>query len=110
MGSRVPERTQPVVLAAGSVETCMRSVLLGAVFLLNAATVFAQTATVRVEVRSADGPVRDAEVVVNGVTQKTDAQGVTVFSVPPGTIEVVVVKNGFAPASASVDVLAGQQR
>jgi len=88
----------------------MCGVLFGAMFLLNAATVFAQTATVRVEVRSEDGPVRDAEVVVNSATQKTDAQGVTVFTVAPGSIEIVVVKEGFTPASASVDVQPNQQQ
>ena len=70
----------------------------------------AQTATVRVEVRSDDGPVRDAEVVVNSVTQKTDAQGVTMFTVPAGRVEIVVVKEGFAPASASMDVQPNQQQ
>jgi iron complex outermembrane receptor protein len=79
-------------------------------FVLNMATAFAQTSTVRVEVRSEDGPVRDAEVVINGATQKTDAQGVTLFTVPAGSIEIVVVKEGFTPASASVDVQPNQQQ
>jgi iron complex outermembrane receptor protein len=88
----------------------MRGVLFGMLLALNAATLFAQTATVRVEVHSKEGPVRDADVVINGATQKTDAQGVTVFTVPPGSIEIVVVKEGFTPASASVDVLPNQRQ
>src|SRR5262249_55474967 len=67
-------------------------------------------ARLRIEVRSDDGPVRDADVVVNGLTQKTDALGATLFTVPPGRVQIVVVKNGFAPAAASVDVAARQQQ
>jgi iron complex outermembrane receptor protein len=65
---------------------------------------------IRVEVHSPEGPVRDAEVVIQGTTQRTDAQGVTTFTLPPGHVEVVVVKDGFTPASASVDLAAGQQQ
>jgi iron complex outermembrane receptor protein len=88
----------------------MRWVVLGVLLVLNGAVAAAQTATVRVEVRSDAGPVRDAEVVVNGTTQKTDAQGVTVFTVPSGHIEIVIIKDGFAPASASVDVQPNRQQ
>lgn len=88
----------------------MRGVTFGILFVLFAATAFGQTATVRVEVRSPDGPVRGADVVIRGATQKTDALGTTVFTVPPGEIEIVVVKEGFAPASASVTVQAGQEQ
>jgi outer membrane receptor for ferrienterochelin and colicins len=88
----------------------MRGVLLGILFALNAASAVAQTAMVRVEVRSEDGPVQNADVVINGATQKTDAQGVTVFTVPTGSVEIVVVKEGFTPASASVDMQANQER
>ena len=88
----------------------MRVVLLGVVLALNAATALAQSSTVRVEVRTDAGPVRDADVVINGTTQRTDPQGVTVFSVAPGDIEIVVVKEGYAPASATVTVQADQQQ
>jgi outer membrane receptor for ferrienterochelin and colicins len=87
----------------------MRSLVLGVLLLLNAAPVCAQaTAVLRVEVRSADGPVRDAEVVVNGTRQKTDAQGVASFALAPGHTDIVVVKNGFAPASVSVELTENQ--
>jgi iron complex outermembrane receptor protein len=61
-------------------------------------------------VRSEAGAVRDADVIVNGTTQKTDAQGAATFAVMPGPTEIVVVKDGFAAASASVALAAGQQQ
>ena len=67
-------------------------------------------ARLRIEVRSEAGPVRDADVVINGTTQKTDAQGVTAFTIPPGHVDIVVVKSGFAAASASLDLAASQQQ
>jgi iron complex outermembrane receptor protein len=80
--------------------------------LLNGGVASAQesSARLRIEVRSATGPVPYADVVINGTTQKTDAQGVTTFALPPGHTEIVVVKEGFGAASASVDVAAGQQQ
>ena len=77
---------------------------------LSVATLVAQSATLRVAVRSDAGPVRDADVVVSGKTYETDSQGMAVITVPPGHVDVVVVKTGFAPASASVDVEANQQQ
>jgi iron complex outermembrane receptor protein len=88
----------------------MPRVFLVVLFVLNTALVYAQTATVRIEVRSDEGPVRDAEVVVNGTAHRTDAQGVAVVTVPPEHVDIVVVKEGFAPASASVDLQANQQQ
>ena len=70
----------------------------------------AQTATLRIEVRSEAGPVADADVVVNGTTYKTDATGIATVNVAPGPAEIVVVKEGFAPASASVEVQPNQQQ
>jgi outer membrane receptor for ferrienterochelin and colicins len=89
----------------------MGRLLVGMLLVLNAGLGVAQeSARLRIEVRTEDGPVRDAEVVINGVTQKTDAQGMAMFSVPPGNTEIVIVKKGFAAASASVDVVASQQQ
>ena len=91
------------------VEIRMRQRLVGMFLVLNVGIGVAQgSARLRIEVRSEDGPVRDAEVVINGVTQNTDAQGVTIFTVPSGRTEIVVARNGFAPVSASVDVVANQ--
>ena len=90
----------------------MRHVIVAALCLLYAGSAPAQEPSVRlrIEVRGEAGPVRDADVVVNGTTQETDAQGVTAFVIPPGHVEVVVVKQGFAAASAAVDLAAGQQQ
>ena len=88
----------------------MRCLLLSVILALNAATAVAQTATLRIEVRSPDGPVADADVVVNGTTHKTDPRGVVVVTLPPGHADVVVVKAGFAPASATVELQPNQSR
>jgi iron complex outermembrane receptor protein len=83
----------------------------GMLLILNVGIGAAQDlARLRVAVRSDDRPVPDADVVVNRVTQKTDALGTTVFVVPAGHVEIVVVKSGFAPASASVDVAPNQEQ
>jgi len=89
----------------------MRRLLVGVLLFGTGLDVVAQEpAQLRIEVRSEAGPVRDADVVISGRTQQTDAQGVTVFAVPPGATDIVVVKSGFAPASASIDLLAGQRQ
>ena len=90
----------------------MRRLIVSMLCLLHAGIASGQepAARIRIEVRSEAGPVRDADVVVNGTTQKTDAQGVTAFTIPAGHVEIVVVKNGFAAASASVDLTASQQQ
>jgi outer membrane receptor for ferrienterochelin and colicins len=74
-----------------------------------AATITAQsqTATVRVQVRAADKPIEGAEVVVAGTTHRTDPTGTTTIVTVPGSIEISVLKPGFAPATASVQVAAG---
>jgi iron complex outermembrane receptor protein len=90
----------------------MRRLIVGLFCLFTVASATAQesTAQLRIEVRTEAGPVRDAEVVVNGTTQKTDAQGITAFVIPPGRADIVVVKDGFAASSASVDLAAGQRQ
>jgi uncharacterized membrane protein len=83
----------------------VRRLIIGMLIVLNAGIASAQSSVMlRIEVRSDDGLVRDADVVVNGKTYETDAQGITVVTVRPGRIEIVVVKSGFAPASITVDV------
>jgi outer membrane receptor for ferrienterochelin and colicins len=89
----------------------MHSLLLAIAVLmaLPSSTIAAQnrTGTVRVHVRAAQQPVRNAEVVVAGTARHTDAAGTTTFSVPPGTVAITVVKAGFVPAAASVQITAG---
>jgi hypothetical protein len=79
----------------------MRVLIGGFLFALGGVLVSAQTATLHIEVRSDAGPVMGAEVVVNGTTYKTDAQGVTTMTLPPGPVAIVVVKEGFASSSLS---------
>ena len=66
-----------------------------------------QTAAVRVEVRAGEKPVENAEVVVAGTTHLTGADGTTTIVIAPGTVDITVLKPGFAPATASVQVAAG---
>ena len=79
-------------------------------FVLSAGSAIAAqvaTATIRVQVRAADAPVADAEVVVSGTTHRTDFSGSVTIAAPAGSINLTVVKAGFAPATASVTVPAG---
>jgi hypothetical protein len=67
---------------------------------------FCQTpsATLRVEVRAGLLPAAGAQVTVNGKTSATDASGIAVLSVPLGTLEVAVVKEGFLAGKTSVTI------
>lgn len=65
-----------------------------------------QTATVRVHVHAAGKPVEGAEVIVAGATRRTDSTGTAIVVTVPGSIDVTVLKPGFAPATASVQVAA----
>jgi iron complex outermembrane receptor protein len=88
----------------------MRQALILMLFLSRISTDAQGSASLRIEVQSPDGPVRDADVLVNATTYKTNGQGVAIVSAPAGHVEIVVLKDGFAPASASVDVAADQQQ
>jgi iron complex outermembrane receptor protein len=62
---------------------------------------------VRVQVRAGQKPVDDAEVVVAGTTYRTDAAGATTITTAPGTVDITVLKSGFAATTASVQVAGG---
>ena len=64
--------------------------------------------TIRVEVHSDAVPVSDAEVIVNGMTYKTAADGIVTIPVTPGTVEITVLKEAFAAITSSVTVAAEQ--
>jgi iron complex outermembrane receptor protein len=66
-----------------------------------------QTGIVQVHVRAADKAIEDAEVIVDGATHRTDASGSTTVATAPGTVEITVVKAGFAKATTSARVAAG---
>jgi iron complex outermembrane receptor protein len=65
-------------------------------------------ATVLCTVTALNAPVADADVIVNGQTFKTDAQGQARIAVAEGSIQVTVIKDGFAPVTTVVTVAAGQ--
>jgi outer membrane receptor for ferrienterochelin and colicins len=70
----------------------------------------AQPGTVQVEVRTAVAPVAGAEVIINGATHKTNERGLISVTVPAGAVEISATAEGFAPATTSVKLAAGQQR
>jgi outer membrane receptor for ferrienterochelin and colicins len=92
----------------------MRSLLLAmnvlVFFQAAAITAQNQTGTIRVQVRAGEKSVEDAEVVVAGTSYRTDVFGTATIRTIPGTVEVSVVKSGFAPTTASVQVAAGGTR
>jgi iron complex outermembrane receptor protein len=66
-----------------------------------------QTATIRVHVNAAGKPVEGVEVVVAGTTYRTDSTGTTTIVTVPGSVDITVLKSGFVPTTASVQVPAG---
>ena len=70
----------------------------------------AQDANLRVEVRAEGAPVAAADVVLNGTTHTTDAEGALTVSIAPGAIELVVSKEGLAPTSLSFELGRGETR
>jgi iron complex outermembrane receptor protein len=67
-------------------------------------------ATIRVQVRASEKPVEDAQVIVAGTARRTDTSGTTTVIATAGRVDITVVKAGFAPATASVQVAAGAVR
>jgi outer membrane receptor for ferrienterochelin and colicins len=65
-------------------------------------------ATLACKVTAGDAPVAGAEIVVNGQTYRTDPNGEIRISVAAGSVELTVVKEGFAPVTTSVAVAGGQ--
>jgi outer membrane receptor for ferrienterochelin and colicins len=66
-----------------------------------------QTGTVRVQVRAAQKPIADAEVIVAGASHRTDASGTTTVVTAAGNVGITVMKPGFAPVTTSVQLGAG---
>jgi outer membrane receptor for ferrienterochelin and colicins len=61
-------------------------------------------------VTAGGAPVAGAEIIVAGKTYVTDPRGDVRIVVDPGSVELTVVKEGFAPVTATVTVAAGQQQ
>lgn len=73
-------------------------------FLVTAAWGQVPQSTIRVEVKTDAGPLRDANVTANGRTMKTGADGIAVLPATPGKVEINITKEGFFPAHTSVSV------
>ena len=91
---------------------CSRKLMISVLVVLvcySTATIGAQTqtVTVRIQVRSAEKPVDDAEVVVAGTTHRTGADGTTTIVTVPGTVDITVLKPGFASMTATVQLASG---
>ena len=87
----------------------MRSALAVWVVVLHVSVAAAQPATLRVHVRADGRPVADAEVSAASRVMKTDAEGLAVMTLPPATIDVIVLKPGFAAASVPIALEAGRE-
>ena len=65
-------------------------------------------ATIRVEVVADGLLVADAEVIVSDTAYRTAADGSVTIVVPPGRVDLTVIKEPFAPLTSSVSAQAGQ--
>lgn len=74
--------------------------------LFTAVTVHAQrpSATIRITVEAAANPVPAAVVTFNGVTRRTDRNGIATAPVALGRTEIKVTKQGFLSGTASITV------
>ena len=110
----VPHRGFPFLVSVPfGANTSMRVVLLiSVVIALQGAALAAQapSATLRVEVRADNKPIEDAQVIVRGVTHRTDATGKVIVTSASGTIELSVVKDGFVPITTAVQLAPGAQQ
>jgi outer membrane receptor for ferrienterochelin and colicins len=84
---------------------------LGACLMLAASLAAAEpaTGTLVVRVRSGAAPIPSADVTAGGVTARTDVQGEARLALPAGEQVVMVVRAGFAPATFTVRVRAGEE-
>ena len=98
----------------GKPRRVVRAVFVGllglALGLGGAGAAHAQTGTVRVEVYSAVVPVQGADVSASGVSGTTNASGIAILTLPAGSVSVTARKDGYEPATAPTDVVAGGHR
>jgi len=81
--------------------TCVLGLLLAAVLQVQT------PAAIELVVTSSEGPVPRAQVIVGGKTMETDAGGHLTLNVPPGPVDIIVVKTGFNPVTVTLTVVAG---
>jgi outer membrane receptor for ferrienterochelin and colicins len=59
-------------------------------------------ATIHVRVTAGGQAVGDAQVIVNGETRRTGTDGALTLAMPPGVVEITIVKEGFNPQTIRV--------
>lgn len=64
----------------------------------------AATLTVKVTGLERDGPLPDADVIMDGKRQKTDDEGIAAFEVEEGRHEITIMKRRWEPKSKTVTV------
>lgn len=69
----------------------------------------AQTATIRVEVFDASGPLAGAAVTAGSQPVTTDTSGLATLTVQPGQVLVIAMKDGYETRARRLDVTAGQE-
>ena len=70
----------------------------------------APSGTLRIEVRTAAGIVGDVSILVNGTSYTSDSQGILPLSLPVGPAQVTALKEGFAPVTTTVRIVAAQEQ
>ena len=75
--------------------------------LLLAAALQQPSPTVEVRVSGDRGPVARAQVVVDGNTSETNAEGRVTLQVAPGEVNITVIKEGFNPVTVSATAVPG---
>lgn len=86
-------------------------VLVASVISALSSTVAAQPpAELHILVRTAAGPVANAEVIVNGTTRRTDSRGTVIIELPPGRVEITARSVELAPVTMAVTLAAGQRQ
>ncbi|HET6956912.1 MAG TPA: TonB-dependent receptor plug domain-containing protein, partial [Vicinamibacterales bacterium] len=63
--------------------------------------------SIEVRVSGERGPVARAQVVVDGNTSETDAEGRVTLQVAPGEVHITVIKEGFNPVTVSATAVPG---
>jgi outer membrane receptor for ferrienterochelin and colicins len=66
--------------------------------------------TLELHIKADDRAAQGASVLINGTTYRSDRNGVLVVELPPGTVQVTVVKERFAPATMQLTLAAGERR
>ena len=65
-------------------------------------------ATLACTVSAGGAPVAGAEIIVNGQTYRTDMNGEARIAIASGSVQMTVVKEGFAPVTTAIVIDAGQ--